>query len=196
MKYVKYADTVADVAKSVDTAVDVADTVHDTAKVVDAAADTAKAADAIDDVADTAKAADEVTDAAKTVDLVDDAADAGKEISKISFEELPEGVQENYKRYADCGWDGEKALEDMTDGSSAGKLFENRDGDLPIIDSAGNKLSYTEYDVFSLGEAPDFDPERPWLRGWYRFVRDNLGNIYFTKDHYNSFTLITDAIVG
>ena len=105
-------------------------------------------------------------------------------------------MQKNYKRYADCDWDGEKALEDMTDGSSAGNVFKNKDEDLPIYDKTGKELSYTEYDVFSLGEAPDFDPKRPWLRGEYRFVRDNLGNVYFTKDHYESFTLITDAIVG
>ena len=209
VKYVKYADTVidgvkiagtvadtaSDVAKSVDTAIDVADNVHDAAKIVDiadAAVDTTKAADALDDVVDTAKLAD----ASKTVDLVDDAVDAGKDFTKIPFDELPEKAQETYKTYAECGWDGEKALESMTEGTSAGRPFKNREELLPIFDGTGNELTYHEFDAFSLGDDPEFDPENPHLRGLCRFVRDNLGNTYFTDDHYSTFTLITEAIAG
>lgn len=193
VKYFKYADTVADgvkiagqvadtasdVAKSVDTTIDVVDSVHDGAKVVENASDAAKVAD-------------DVVDTAKTADMVDDAADAWKAFSKISLEELPEKVQETYKTYADCAWDGGKALENMSEGTDAGRVFKNLDEDLPVLDNLGNKLTYTEYDAFSFGDDPSF----PKGRGLSRFVRDNLGNTYFTDDHYKTFKLISESIVG
>ena len=193
VKYIKYADTVADgikiagqvadtasdVAKSVDTTIDVVDGVHDGAKVVE-------------NVSDAAKVSDDVVGTAKAADVVDDAADAWKAFSKISLEELPEKVQETYKTYADCAWDGGKALEHMSEGTDAGRVFKNMDEDLPIFDNLGNKLTYTEYDAFSFGDDPSF----PKGRGLSRFVRDNLGNTYFTDDHYETFKLISESIVG
>lgn len=193
VKYFKYADTVADgvkiagqvadtasdVAKSVDTTIDVVDGVHDGAKVVE-------------NVSDAAKVTDDVVGTAKAADVVDDAADAWKAFSKISLEELPEKVQETYKTYADCAWDGGKALEHMSEGTDAGRVFKNMDEDLPIFDNLGNKLTYTEYDAFSFGDDPSF----PKGRGLSRFVRDNLGNTYFTDDHYETFKLISESIVG
>ena len=181
--------------KYADTAVDVVDNVHDAAKTAEAieiVSDTAKVADSIDNAADAAKLTDDAVDTAKTVDIVDDAVDAGKEITKIPFEELPEKVQENYKMYADCGWDGEKALENMSDGTDAGRVFKNKDGDLPSIDSNGKELSYTEYDAYQKGDDPIIFENYPDGRGPGRFVRDNLGNIYFTEDHYETFKLISD----
>ena len=141
--------------------------------------DTAKAADIVDTVTDTAKAADaidNVTDVAKAADTVEDIADVGKDISKLPLEELPEKVQETFKAYAECGWDGEKALANLADGTSAGKTFGNYEEILPTVDKAGNPLSYKEFDAFSLGD----DPRFPTQRGLSRFVKDNLGNIYFT----------------
>ena len=193
VKYFKYADTVADgvkiagqvadtasdVAKSVDTTIDVVDGVHDGAKVVE-------------NVSDAAKVTDDVVGTAKAADVVDDAADAWKAFSKISLEELPEKVQETYKTYADCAWDGGKALENMSEGTDAGRVFKNLDEDLPVLDNLGNKLTYTEYDAFSFGDDPSF----PKGRGLSRFVRDNLGNTYFTDDHYETFKLISESIVG
>ena len=214
VKYFKYADTVADgvkiagqvadtasdVAKSVDTTIDVVDGVHDGAKAMEAVeivSDTAKAADTIDDAADTAKLADEVVDTAKAADIIDDAADTVKEITRIPLDELPEKAQETFKIYEDCAWDGEKALDDLKDGTHAGEVWGNWDEDLPVVDAAGNELSYREYDAFSLGDDP-LPSKVPGGRGPCRFVRDNLGNTYFTDDHYKSgsFKLITEAIAG
>lgn len=199
VKYIKYADaftdgvkiisqvtdTVSDVTKSADTVIDVTDSAHDVVK----------AAETADLITDTSKTAENLTDVAKTADLVDDAADTLKDISKIPLEELPEKAQETYKIYSDCAWDGEKALANLTEGTHAGTEWANWDEDLPILDAAHNRLSYTEYDAFSLGDDP-LPSEKPGGRGPCRFVRDNLGNTYFTDDHYETFKLITEAIAG
>ncbi len=84
----------------------------------------------------------------------------------------------------------------MKPGTHAGGVFDNRDLDLPEFDDMGRKLSYTEYDAYQFGDDPEF-PHLPdhMKRGKNRFVRDNLGNTYFTDDHYETFTLI-EAIMG
>ena len=184
--------------KHLDTVADAADFVHDTAKAVDiadVATDTIKSADAIDEAVDTAKAIDHGADAAKAADVVDDAADAVKEIEKMGFDELYEEAQETFKLYEDCAWDGEKALENLKDGTRAGSVWGNVDGDLPLVDAADNPLSYREYDAFSLGDDP-LPGLKPGGRGPCRFVRDNLGNTYFTDDHYDTFKLIVEAVAG
>ena len=206
----KTVDAASDVAKGIDTAIDAADTVHDTAKTadiidevadtvktvdtVDEISDTVKTVDAVDEITDTVKISDEITDTAKAADVVDDTVDTVKEISKIPFEELPEKVQQSYKTYADCDWNAKKALENFADGTDAGRRFYNRDNVLPIYDSNGSELIYHEFDAYSLGDDPEFDPEKPWLRGFCRFVRDNLGNTYYTEDHYDTLRLIDKAI--
>lgn len=199
VKNIKHVDAVVDgfkiAGKATETLADVTDTVHDavkTADVIDMISDTTKAADTVDDVVDTAKTADVVVDTAKTVDLADDAADTVKAISRMSFKELPEEVQKTYKIYADYAWDGEKALECMSDGTDAGRVFYNLDEDLPVFDNMEKELTYTEYDAYPFGS----DPKFPKSRGLCRLVRDNLGNVYFTDDHYKTFSLISEAIVG
>lgn len=147
-----------------------------------------KYADVIDDVADTAKLADDMTDAAKAADLIDDVVDTGKDIVKIPVDELPEMVQETYKMYSNCAWDGEKALEDMTEGTQAGRIFKNTEEELPLIDKMGNKLSYREYDAYQKGFDPN--PLQDGQRGPCRFVRDNNGNVYYSDDHYDTFKRI------
>lgn len=92
-------------------------------------------------------------------------------------------------KHADCGWDGEKALADMSDGTEAGRVFKNIDEDLPLVDVEGNKLSYVEYDAFSKGDDP-LPPLVEGGRGPSRFVRDILGNVYYSNDHYESFQLV------
>lgn len=228
VKYVKYADavvdgvkiagkvtdTASDLAKDVDKAIDIADTVHDAAKVtddvdiaadtamtgyvvMDAVTDTTKATVIIDDMSDTTKVAADVTGAAKTADVADDMADAGKAIGEIPFEELPEKAQETFLIYEECAWDGEKALEKLAEGTHAGQTWGNKEGLLPSTDVTGNTLSYREYDAYSLGDDPE-PPLHPGGRGGCRFVRDNLGNVYFTNDHYKkgSFMLIIKRIEG
>ena len=199
VKNLKYVDSVVDGVKIVgqasDTVIDVTDSVHDVVKAADAAdmiTDATKTVDTVNDVVDTAKTADVVVDTAKTADIIDDTADTVKAISRISFKKLPEEVQESYKIYADYAWDGEKALERMSDGTNAGKVFNNLDEDLPVLDNMKKELTYTEYDAYPLGK----DPKFPKSRGLCRFVRDNLGNVYFTEDHYKTFSLISEAIAG
>lgn len=206
VKNLKYVDTVADsvkmvsditetaseITEGIDTAVDLADGVHDAVKAADTAdiaADTAKASGCTDDAVKSVSNAEE---AAKAADVIDDALDAGKVVSGIALVELPEKAQETFKIYSDCGWDGRKALDYMTEGTNAGRPFYNKGSILPVFDPLGNKLSYTEYDAFSFGKDPLF----PKGRGLSRFVRDNLGNVYFTEDHYDSYSLVIEALVG
>ena len=189
---------VADVVHDVDKAADIVDDVHDATKVVEVADDlhdAKKAAEAADVVHDTAKVADEVTDASKAADLVDDAVAVGKQIPKITVDELPdEMVKETYKIYEDCGWEAEKALEKMTDGTRAGAAWINKDHDLPDLDELGHKLIYREFDAYPKGFDPIYLKEGD--RGSGRFVRDNLGNTYFTADHYENFQLISGVALG
>ena len=214
IKNLKYADTivdavkvaetvtdaVSDTGKTIDTVVDVADITHDVSKTttaIDDLHDTTKMADDaqyINNVADTINVTDQATDISKNVNLIDDAADFEKHIKKIELDVLPDKAQETFKMYEECGWDGEKALENMSEGSSAGKVFTNREELLPVFDEEGNKLVYHEYDAFSLGDAPDFDPTHSTLRGLCRFVRDNHGNVYYTDDHYMSYKLIEKVV--
>ena len=180
-------DAASDSAKSLETAADVVDNVHDAAK-------TADMADIVTDTVKTTETIDEVKNAARVSDVVDDVSNLAKDYSKISVGELPDKVQEMYKKYEDCGWDGEKALESMSEGSSAGKDYGNWDELLPTVDSDGNELSYLEFDAYNRGE----DPFRksPKGRGTCRFVRDNLGNVYYTEDHYDTFSLVIEEIMG
>ena len=187
VKHLKHVDTIADTAKAVSNAADIA---KDVEKSVETAADVA---DAAHDAVKAAETADTLTDAAKAADVADDIADAGKTIAKIPIDELPEEVQDMYKMYDNYNWDGDRALEDLPLGHSAGKDFSNRDCDLPSFDAEGNPLRYNEFDAYPYGS----DPGKKLLangkesRGINRFVRDNLGNVYFTDDHYETYKMIT-----
>ena len=165
---------------------DAAESVKIVSEMADTASDVSKNLDSISDVADS------VHDIEKTVDVVDDIADAGKEFSKIPVKDLPEKVQETYKTYEDCGWDAPKALENMADGTDAGRVWLNREGDLPEFDAAHNELSYIEYDAYSFGDDPN--PLKEGWRGPSRFLRDNNGKVYYTDDHYDSFRVIIESL--
>ena len=70
------------------------------------------------------------------------------------------------------GWNG-GSLEDYAPGMCiGGDRFGNREGRLPD----GN---YYECDIDTLGRS---------RRGAKRLIFDERGNIYYTKDHYQSFT--------
>ena len=98
-----------------------------------------------------------------------------------------------YKMYDNCDWNGPMAMDMLPEGSSAGKDFFNWDEDLPVFDAYGKELSYNEFDAYPFGS----DPGKKILkngeetRGINRFVRDNLGNVYFTDDHYETYKMIT-----
>lgn len=59
------------------------------------------------------------------------------------------------------------------------KSFGNREGKLPITDSSGIIITYTEHDVY-----PQIPNQK---RGVERIIIGSDGSYYYTTDHYNSF---------
>lgn len=160
LKYCKYADDVADGAK-------------DLGKILEAGGDAGKTTDTVMD------SVDDVTDIGKKADTVTDAGKIAEDIPKKPLSELPENVQESYKKYEDVNWNGN--FENATPGTSAGKKYKNRDGLLPGVDENGNAITYKRYDVNNL-------PEGASSRDGHRFVRGSDGSVYYTSDHYKTFT--------
>lgn len=97
-------------------------------------------------------------------------------IPQKPIEQMPENVAESLSKYQDAGW---KNHSDQTSGTKAGKTFQNDPPILPKTDSEGNELFYREFDVNNKIPGQPKDGER--------FVVDNLGRIFYTNDHYNSF---------
>ena len=62
--------------------------------------------------------------------------------------------------------------------------FKNREGKLPKTDANGKPISYKEYDVNSTPAGQRRDAER--------LVKGSDGKVYYTSDHYGSFTEIKD----
>ena len=77
-------------------------------------------------------------------------------------------------------------MKDATPSTHGGLTFHNYDNDLPNFDKNGNSLTYKEYDVFFSNSEK--------TRGLNRFVRSSEGKVYFTDDHYETFTLISETI--
>lgn len=67
-------------------------------------------------------------------------------------------------------------------GYVGGRVFQNREGQLPKSDDNGTKLNYKEWDVH-----PKVDGQN---RGAERLVTSSVGEAYFTSDHYRSFQKI------
>lgn len=64
-----------------------------------------------------------------------------------------------------------------------GRNFGNREKKLPITDQSGKRIQYQEWDVH---------PHKKEVnRGAERLVTSNTGKAYYTKDHYQTFTEIT-----
>lgn len=77
----------------------------------------------------------------------------------------------------DLGWSG-GGLDDYEYGKCiGGDRFRNREGYLP----SGDDIEYTECDIDTLHKDS---------RGAKRIVFSNEGMIYYTKDHYDSFTVL------
>lgn len=107
--------------------------------------------------------------------------DGKNEIVEVDISELPENVQESYNRYETEGWIGPHS--DATTGTKGGGEFENKDGDLPVTDEKGNLITYKEYDVNN-------KPIDGSHRDGERFVIGSDGSVYYTGNHYDSFTKI------
>lgn len=65
-------------------------------------------------------------------------------------------------------------------GTKGGDRFMNRDRDLPLTDSAGNKITYQEWDVNPKQRNRSRDAER--------IVTGSDGSAWYTGDHYETFT--------
>jgi guanyl-specific ribonuclease Sa len=67
-------------------------------------------------------------------------------------------------------------------GFVGGRVFQNREGQLPKTDDKGIKINYQEWDVQGKEQGKN--------RGTERLVTSSLGEAYFTSDHYRSFQKI------
>jgi guanyl-specific ribonuclease Sa len=85
-----------------------------------------------------------------------------------------------YNKYNENGWKG--SVPGQTPGTAAGSKYLNKDGKLPTVDSAGNPITYKEFDVNNKLPNQSRDAER--------FVVGSDGSVYYTDDHYATFTKI------
>lgn len=68
------------------------------------------------------------------------------------------------------------------EGYVGGRIFKNREGQLPKNAPSGTPLNYQEWDVHPKVEGQN--------RGAERIVTSSEGDAYFTEDHYKSFIKI------
>lgn len=67
-------------------------------------------------------------------------------------------------------------------GYVGGRVFQNRENQLPKTDDKGIKIDYQEWDVHPKMQGQN--------RGAERLVTSSNGDAYFTSDHYRSFKKI------
>ena len=113
-----------------------------------------------------------------------DKADVSEDVSNETItdtssvlDSMPEHVKESFANYESNNW---RSKSDKTKGTHDDGEFQNRDGDLPKEDSGGNKIEYREHDVNNKKEGQGRDAER--------FVSGSDGSVYYTDDHYETFT--------
>ncbi len=94
--------------------------------------------------------------------------------SWMDLDDLPQNVQNAYKKYDEAGWQGN--VSGQTPGTKAGKTYYNMDGKLPTGDTNGNPITYKEFDVNNKQPGQNRDGER--------FVTGSDGSIYYTDSHY------------
>jgi len=103
------------------------------------------------------------------------------EIPTEKLENLPENVQAAYNGYESNGWQGN--FSGQTEGTAAGGVYHNvPPSELPETDIDGNDISYREFDVNNHVDGEDRDGER--------FVVGSDNSVYYTADHYTTFTKI------
>ena len=71
-------------------------------------------------------------------------------------------------------------------GYKGGRSFGNYEGRLPSVDSSGNPLTYREWDVNPYVKGVN--------RGGERVVTGSDGSAYYTRDHYDSFTMFRGPV--
>ena len=84
------------------------------------------------------------------------------------------------------GWPGGDLTRYAPGMSIGGDYFGNYEGVLPTKDENGRKITYNECDVNYHGGS----------RGADRIVFSSNGHVYYTSDHYNSFTEIFPSVPG
>ncbi|WP_289142940.1 ribonuclease domain-containing protein [uncultured Brevibacillus sp.] len=104
----------------------------------------------------------------------------GTVIKESSLNSLPQNAQAMYTKYSANGWKGN--VSGQTPGTAAGAKYFNKNGTLPPVDSAGNPITYKEFDVNNKLPNQTRDKER--------FVVGSNGSVYYTNDHYIDFTKI------
>ncbi|WP_434133313.1 hemagglutinin repeat-containing protein [Sporomusa sphaeroides] len=103
-----------------------------------------------------------------------------KAVTNGSYKSLPDNAKVAYSKYNKDGWNGR--VPGQTEGTKAGGTYKNRDGKLPTTDELGNPITYREYDVNNKIAGQNRDAER--------FVRGSDGAVYYTNDHYGTFTKV------
>lgn len=83
-------------------------------------------------------------------------------------------MQSSFNHYNKSGWKGNVA--GQTKGTKAGGGYENSNGALPTVDSAGNSITYREFDVNNKVPGKTRDAER--------FIVGTDGSIYYSNSHY------------
>lgn len=75
-----------------------------------------------------------------------------------------------------------KANNSAMDGYVGGRVFTNREGNLPRQDAQGNEITYQEWDVNRKVKGQN--------RGAERICTGSDGRSWYTNDHYSTFTEI------
>ncbi len=97
-------------------------------------------------------------------------------IEQCTLDDLPDNALEMYEKYDQHGWQGN--VSGQTPGTAAGRKYDNLNNFLPSVDSAGNRITYQEFDVNNKLPNATRDSER--------FVRGSDGSVYYTDTHYQS----------
>lgn len=98
----------------------------------------------------------------------------GNSLTSKSVGDLPSNVQNSFNQYDNKGWKGN--VPGQTKGTKAGGTYENNNGALPTTDSAGNPITYREFDVNNKAQGATRDAER--------FIQGSDGSVYYTDSHY------------
>lgn len=102
-------------------------------------------------------------------------------IPSRDIETMPENVQKSYSRYEHLGWPKVGRLPEQTPGTCASKDWVNRGNPyLPKNTPEGTPITYQEHDVN--------DRIAGHKRDGQRFVTGSDGSVYYTDDHYKTFT--------
>ena len=109
-----------------------------------------------------------------------DRTDVDTEIPTKDISDMPENVQRSYGQYESAGWPNVPKLPEQTPGTHASGTWQNRNGDLPRTTPDGTPITYREHDVNNKNPGSTRDAQR--------FVTGSDGSVYYTDDHYSTFT--------